>query len=480
MPNAHTNTLQIASDRRAVVIGGSMAGLLAARVLADHFDRVTILERDTLDDAPQARKGVPQGRHTHGLLRRGQLIIGELFPDLFPSLVEGGSSIVDLSKDMAWHHQGVWKLRIGTGIIIYTQTRPFLEWNVRKRVLAIPTVDTIDNCDVKGFTASPDRKRITGVRIEHGGDRREEDLTAEIVVDASGRGSRTPQWLEQLGYRRPPESVIKVDVGYATRVYRRVSSPADAYKAMMLYPTPPYGTRMGILFPVEGDRWVATVIGWVADYPPSDEAGYLDFARNLEAPDFYNAIKDAEPLSPVMVHKFPSNLRRHYERMSPFPRRLIVLGDALCSFNPSYGQGMTTSALAVDTLRQCLDHCKSTGKGVDAMAGHFRKKVSKVLKAPWLLAAGEDLCWPQTTGPRPFGTRFMNAYFRVVHKLTAHDREVLVRFLRVMNMLDPPHKIFHPRVSLKVAGWTLRSLMSASFGRVAVDGRQVADTNDLR
>lgn len=439
--------------QQAIVIGSSMAGLITAKVLSEYFDRVTILERDQLEDSAEPRQGVPQGRHVHGILTRGHTIMSELFPGLTDGLVEGGASLVDMSKDLAWHHRGLWKRRVDSGVAIYTQTRPFLEWHIRQQLLGCKNVNPISECDVKSFMTDAEKRRVVGVVIHRrNGEAHEEELTGDLVVDASGRGSQTPRWLEDMGYDKPEESVIKVNVGYASRLYRRLPSHQKRWKALMLYPTPPQGNRMGMLFPVEGNRWIVSLIGWVGDHAPVDEEGYLEWARNLEAPDLYNLMLEAEPLTPIVTHKFPSNLRRHYERMRRFPGGLVVIGDAICSFNPSYGQGMTTASLGAITLRRCLDECEGN---IDLAAQRFRKKVAKVLRAPWMMAAGEDLSWPAAEGTRPFGTKFMNWYLRKVHELTARDGEILVRFLRVMNMLKPPYTIFHPRILFPVIAHTL-------------------------
>jgi 2-polyprenyl-6-methoxyphenol hydroxylase-like FAD-dependent oxidoreductase len=442
----------------AVVIGGSMAGLLASRVLADYFDTVSIIERDHLTDSVEPRKGVPQGRHLHGILKRGAMILEQLFPNFISELMEGGASEVDNSGDLGWHHRGLWKLREPSGIVLHTQSRPFLEWNVRRRVSAYANVRFIDQCDAKRFDTNADRSQITGVIIQRRDNgAAEQSLPANLVVDASGRGSHSPRWLEDLGYAKPEESVITVNVGYATRIYRRLPSHERNWKALMLYPTPPHGKRMGMLFPIEGNRWIATLIGWVGDHPPTDDEGFLEFARNLETPELYHLMQEAEPLTPIVFHRFPSNLRRHYERMRRFPGGLIVLGDSLCSFNPSYGQGMTTSALAAMTLKECLEWKVRKGMNLNAMTHRFRKKAWKVLQTPWMQAAGEDLSWPEAEGEAPFGTAFMNWYFSKVHELSACDKDVHVRFLAVANMIDPLYKIFHPRVLLRVLTYRSRS-----------------------
>lgn len=428
----------------AIVLGASMAGLLAARVLSDYFDRVTVVERDKLPDGPLVRRGVPQGRHVHSVLAKGDQIMERLFPGLFQTLMREGAELIDLANDMSWHHFGIDKLRFDSGVGMYTLSRPFLEWHVRKRLMERANVRLIEECDVLGFTANAERTRITGLTGRPQG-----NLAADLVVDASGRGSRTPLWLSELGYLKPRESVVKANVGYATRIYRRPPGADKKWKVLLVYPTPPAETRLGVIFPVEGNRWMATVAGWIGDHPPDDEEGYLDFARSLSTSGFYDAVKDAEPLSPVVTHKFPSSLRRHYEHLDRFPEGLIVLGDALCSVNPIYGQGMTNAAIASSLLEDCLERRREGLEDAAAMARRFRKMSHKAVDAAWMIAASEDFRYP-AVGRASLITNLVNRYFHRVHELGSCDPEVHRRFLQVMTMVRPRSAIFHPRVMWRV------------------------------
>ncbi len=438
--------------QHAVVIGASMAGLLGGRVLSDHFERVTIIERDRLPEGAEARKGVPQGRHVHGLLSKGAAILKEYFPDLFPALVKGGSSHVDTLADVCWYYFDVWKLQFPSGMKGYSQSRPFLEQHVREHLAARANVFFVDECEAIGLYSNDDNTRVTGVQLQHrSAGQCEEELAADLVVDASGRGTRAPQWLASMGYGEVKETIVKVDVGYATRIYRRPGqTPLDG-KVLIIYPTPP-GKRAGYVFPIEGDCWMVTLAGWLRDYPPNDEIGFLDYARSLRVPDLYEAIKDAEPVTPIATHKFPSNQRRHYERMPRFPEGFVVLGDAACSFNPIYGQGMTTAALEAKALDACLDRQSRLRSRGDLMglARRFQKAIAKVVDVPWLLATGEDFRHPETVGYRPPGMDLLNWYTARVHVLAGSHPVVTLRLYQVLNMLKPPMVLFEPRVLLPV------------------------------
>jgi 2-polyprenyl-6-methoxyphenol hydroxylase-like FAD-dependent oxidoreductase len=445
--------MSIERAQHAVVIGASMAGLLAGRALSDHFERVTIIERDRLPESAQGRKGVPQGQHVHALLNKGASVLAEFFPDLFPALVQGGASFLDTVADVYWYYFDVWKVQFPSGIKGYVQSRPFLEQHVRDRLAGRTNVFFIDSCEVTRLRANDDNTRVTGVQVRHRGEEhREEELTADLVVDASGRGSRAPQWLVSLGYARVRETSVKVDVGYATRIYRRPGQTPFDQKVLVIYPTPPHNKRAGYLFPIEGGCWMITLAGWLRDYPPGDAPGFLDYARSLPMPDLYEAIKDAEPVTPVVTHKFPSNQRRHYERMSRFPEGLVVLGDAVCSFNPIYGQGMTVAALEANILNDCLYQQQRlrTHGDVTGLAHRFQKAITGVVEIAWLLATSEDFRHPETVGQRPPGMRLLNWYTGRVHILAGSHPQVALCLYEVLHMLKPPTSLFGPRILFAV------------------------------
>jgi 2-polyprenyl-6-methoxyphenol hydroxylase-like FAD-dependent oxidoreductase len=440
--------------RRAIVLGGSMAGLLATRVLSDHFDEVVLVERDKLSDSTEARKGVPQGRQLHGLLKRGVDILDELFPDLSAGLLAGGGQALDVSADFRWHHFGVEKARFVSGITAIMTTRPFLEGEVRRRVLALERVRCRDERHATGFITSGDRSRITGVRLQSRGSEgagAEEELLGDLIVDASGRGSLTPKWLEQLGYGTTEESIYKVDVGYATRLYRRPEPANLPYKAIFVIGSAPESRRMGLLFPVEDGQWMSLVCGMLGDHPPSDPQGYLEFARSLPCDAVHEAIKDAEPLSDVALYKFSANRRRHYERLERFPEALAVLGDSLCSFNPIYGQGMTTAGLVALALDGCLrEQRRGHGGSILGLSRRFRVEAARVTDDPWMMAATEDFRYPELQGKRPFGQSFMEWYLGRIHKVVERDITVAQCFLRVMHMLEPPTALLAPTMIARV------------------------------
>jgi 2-polyprenyl-6-methoxyphenol hydroxylase-like FAD-dependent oxidoreductase len=448
---------------KAIVIGGSMAGLMAARVLSDHFTHVTIVERDHLPEGAEQRKGVPQGKQGHGLLSGGQRVMEALFPGLTNDLIAQGATAVDVIADICWHQPGGYRLRFASGLDGISMSRPLLEAAIRRRTNLIPNVEIIDGCEVTGITASADRTRVTGITIRRrDGDNPGETLAAELVVDASGRGSRAPSWLEDLGYARPEEEKITVGVGYTSRLYRRRTGDLPGAKATVCQPTAPQETRIGVLLPLEGDRWIATCAGWLGDHPPADDEGFLAFARSLAAPDLYNVIRHAEPLGDYTVHKFPANLRRRYERLKRVPGGYLVIGDALCSFNPTYGQGMTSAALVVQALAECLNNARG---GLQGLPVSFYRHAAKVVDIPWQMAAGGDFAYPGVTGKKAPGTDLINRYMNRVFMAATSDRHVCLKLVEVAILLAPPTALFAPRVALGVLRDSLRRRQPATVAR---------------
>ena len=443
--------------QHAVVIGGGMAGLLAARALSEHFERVTILERDSLIDDAEARKGVPQGRHVHILLAGGAAVLGEYFPDLFAELAQDGAVLVG-SSDFRQYQLGLQVAPVPGTVKTPWQSRPFLEQHVRAFLATRNNVQFLDGCSVTRLRMKDER--ITGVYLQHrAGEQREEELAANLVIDASGRGSHAPQWLASLGYSQVEETCVTIHLGYATRLYRCPNPLPSEWKVLLISGTPPDNKRAGILSPIEGGYWMVTLAGRLRDYPPDDDAGFLEFARSLAKPDLYEAIKEAEPISPIAIYKFKAHLWRHYERLSRLPEGFIVMGDAVCAFNPAYGQGMSVAAREAKILDTCLREQQSLAGNHQQTSFplHFQKAIVQEIKTPWMLATGQDLRYPETEGRRSGGTRLFNWYIRHVIGLTTTDPFVAATFFQVSHLLKPLRSLFGPRMVWAVLGRVLIS-----------------------
>lgn len=348
---------------------------------------------------------------------------------------------------MRWYAFGGYRRQFSSGLIGALMSRPFLERQIRRQVLALPNVQVIDECAVEGLALSANRSQVTGVMMQRrNGDCEAMTLPADLVVDTSGRGSVSPHWLAQAGYAKPAESFVKANLAYATRTYRRRPGDLSGAELLMIAAKPPQGKRLGLLFPIEGDRWICTLSGWAGDHPPTDEDGFMAFAQSLPVPDLYNMLQRLEPLSEIIPHKFPGSLRRHYEGLKRFPEGYLVLGDAFCSFNPVYGQGMTSAAMQIAALDRLLaDRITLTGLWRD-----FFKAAAQVVAMPWQLAVGEDFRYPETEGKKPTGVDLLNAYVTKVHQATHYDTSVYLAFLKVMNLMAAPTSLLHPKILWRV------------------------------
>ncbi|MGY1601652.1 NAD(P)/FAD-dependent oxidoreductase [Geodermatophilus sp. SYSU D00815] len=434
---------------RAVVVGGSMAGLLAARVLADHFEEVVVVERDPLPEGPEQRRGVPQGWQPHLVLGRGRLIIERLFPGYVDELRAAGAVPMRLPADLLMLTAQGWMDRRAPGWEAISASRPLLEAVVRRRLRQLPQVTVLDGHGVTALRAGGAGEVVTGVTAGPvGAPTGAADLEADLVVDASGRGSRAAAWLAELGYAAPARDDVDSSTTYSSRLFRIPDGFAGDWTAVLLTTRPPSIRRSGSVFAMEGRRWLVTMTGVGGERPPDDEDGWLDYARSLRHPVIADAVAGAEPVSPIRVHHGTSNRRWHFERMRRRPRRFVVLGDAACVFNPIYGQGITVAGLAAETLDACLR--RSTD--LDGLAERFQRRLARVLAAPWAQSTGEDLRFPTTTGARP--TAAQRAQYRFLDRLGAAatgDPHVTDVVFQVYGMLERPAALLSPRLLLAAA-----------------------------
>jgi hypothetical protein len=284
---------------------------------------------------------------------------------------------------------------------------------------------------------------VTGAQIHRHGAESPETLAADLVIDATGRGSRTPVWLEELGYGRPAEERVKINISYTTRVYR-LPDESILNGDLSINPVATPAARRGAFFSrIEDGKCALSLTGVLGDSAPTDPAGFLEYTKSLPVPDIYDVLQDAEPLSDAVVFRYPASVRRRYERLARFPKGFLVLGDAACSFNPAYGQGMTVAAIEAITLREHLT------RGVPEAAA-FHRDIAKVINGPWDMSVGGDLGYPEVEGPRPLMVRIVNSYLAKLQAAATRDPEVTRKFMRVAGMVDPPTAILRPGMMLRV------------------------------
>ncbi len=433
----------VARSGTAVVVGGSIGGTLAARVLADRFERVVVLDRDELPAEAVERKGAPQALHSHGLLVRGRQILEELFPGITDELIGQGAILDDMQRCVHFYTDGRRLADAPSDLMVLAVSRPLLETQLRRRVAALPGVTIRDRTEVVGLLATEDSGRVTGVTALPAGtpltgpdgDSQTESIAADLVVDASGRTNRSLAWLTALGYDAPEEISVKAGIVYATQEFRRSPTDNRIAVAVGLSPESPRGSAT---IAAEGDRWICTLVGTPGQEPTADPEEFVKFAETLSVPDVGALLRDSQPLGEVVRMRLSSSSWRRYDKLTRLPDRYLVFGDALCYLNPTYGQGMTVAAAEALVLRDVL------ARGLDNIGKRFFAAAKAVVSAPWSMSAGGDMRFPWVEGPRQPGAKFLNSYIRRLTTAAATDPKLAYAFLRVVNMLSKPPRLMAP------------------------------------
>ena len=443
------------------MIGASVAGLLCARVLSDFYARVTIVDRDLLPTALDAnRRAIPQGHHFHGVHLAGERALARLFPGWREEALLAGAVGVRLAEDTRFAVAGHVLARAHVGDLAVA-SRPMLEGLMRRRVRALANVTIRDACAVASLVMDGDR--VVGVRARDNASGSERTRRAELIVAASGRGARVPQWLESLGYGRPTEERVQVDILYASRHLHLVPGALGTDKAFVSL-SRPGRPRGSVMVAEDGRRWIATLYGYgAAHHPPADTRGFNAFAATAADDDVAAAILVAEPLSDIHAHAFPASVRRRYDRMRRFPEGLLVVGDAMCSFSPIYGQGMTVAALQAEALQRCLRD------GDHKLAERFLKAARGPVDHAWKLSTVGDLAMPEIDACGTLADRVGVRYLNRLVAAAATDEILTRRLLRVMGMLSPTASLLTPLIGLRVLRGNLRSQAMVSK---ATEGRQ--------
>lgn len=437
-----------AAGRHAVVVGGSLAGLLAAHVLAGHADRVTVVERDRYPDGPGSRAGVPQGRHAHVLLEGGQIALDTLLPGFTAELRAAGAPRLAVPTDMVQWQSGRWFRRTAATSHFFSGSRAQLEHLVRTRVLANPVVESVTGTEAVGLLG--DARRVRGVLLrERGGDGGEpRALAADLVVDATGRGSRAPQWLTALGAEPPEEETIDTGLAYASRIYRNKSDHLGTHAhGYYVFPSPEQVYAGGVL-PLEDGRHLVILSGLRGDEPPTEEEAFTAYALRFPHPFIHDWMREAVPETPPYGFRRTSNVRRRYDRAGRRPAGFLATGDALCAFNPIYGQGMAVAALSAVALREALTDPRRKPTTL-----RVQRALCAASKQAWDISAGADRRMPGATGSavsaRPLD-RAASWYVDRVQQRYHGDPVVGRAFRSVLTLTAPVGALFAPEVARAV------------------------------
>lgn len=397
-----------------------------------------------LADTPEQRRGVPQGRHAHAILAAGERLVAQWFPGIIDEL-EAKGAVRTSGLDAWWHQGGAYKVRTDWGGSAISASRPCLETTVRQHLLRRPNVTIADGVSVDRLIV--EERGVVGVVIDGC------ELRADLVVDCSGRHTRFLDQLDMAGFRKPDMSTVKMDMTYGTRILRRRPDDFDGAFGIVIG-GPEHGHRLGVLLPLEDDRWILTLCGFHGDVPPTDDEDFRAFARSLPAPLLADVLDRAEPLSPVMTHRLPSSQRRHFEKLRRVPAGFAALGDAICSFNPVYGQGMSSAALQSEALGVAIARHDVSS---ERMVKDFYGRAAKVVTNPWTIAVGDDFAHPKTSGRKPAGTDFVNRYIAKVQLATHVSPTVNTRMMKVQNLLASPQSMMKPSMVLRVLAAARRS-----------------------
>lgn len=426
-------------NKHAIVIGGSMAGLMTARVLADHFAQVTVLERDEIEDGPKIHNSIPQGNHYHALLAGGQQVLASLFPGFIAKLRELGGVPYRIGEELAWYIPE--KSYAATtmlsepeylGFDAHGQSRGLLEHCVRQFTLSMPHIRTL-HTNVSNLIY--ENGRVRGVQCEREGVT--DNIEADLVVDTAGRNSRVPRWLTDYGFKPPEETTLGVDFAYSSTKLRIPDSYDDPVKLHIFFGPAPRFPNGAIMGEIEDRTWHLSLAGRFGNYPPVAEDEFFAFARSIYHPRLYEIIKGAERVADIRHYRFPNSVQRHYERLTAFPDGLVTLGDAICSFNPVYGQGMSSAALQVKILQGLLAERAAGSQSLDGLALEFFPRAAAAVATPWALAAAQDLAYPQTTGVRPPDMAEQGQYFGRLSQLAGRDVAVRKLMAEVFHLVKP-------------------------------------------
>ncbi|MEM5607868.1 FAD/NAD(P)-binding protein [Bacillus toyonensis] len=431
---------------KAIVIGGSMAGKFAAKALSTSFKEVIILEVGDKWDGKASRKRVPQSDHPHVLLKGGEKAIEELFPTITNELIKAGSIINNFTRDLKWHQFGLWKQPFIGEVHMIQQSRPLLEWHIQKRIDQISNITITYKTLVNGLLVDGKLNKVCGVKVKYLETGMQEEVHADIVIDASGFGSKSMEWLREYEIEVQEEKV-RIDLFYATKMFQlKENEELDCCNMLMSpsFPENPYGV---LIQTIEDNRYFVTFSGYANEKAPQTDDEFYDFAENLSISNVTDFLNKAEGITDIKTYKIPYQVRRRFDLVNNVPEGLLVVGDAQCRFDPVFGQGVSVAAMEAHQLQLLLQSRKQLDK---TFTQQFYKKTADIIEIPWDMTTTEISRHPRLKRELTTKQKFQLWYTKQIYRLSASDSDVYIRLVRVMNLIRSPFHLFHPKVLLAV------------------------------
>ncbi|MBG0971367.1 FAD/NAD(P)-binding protein [Bacillus sp. SRB3LM] len=431
---------------KAIVIGGSMAGKFAAKALSTSFKEVIIIEAGERWDGKSSIKRVPQSNHPHVLLKGGEIAIEELFPNITNELIEAGSIINNFTRDLKWNQFGLWKQPFIGEIHMIQQSRPLLEWHIQKRIHQISNITIKYGTLVKGLLVDAKLNKVCGVKVKYLETDTQEEVHADLVVDASGFGSKSIEWLREYEIEVKEEKV-RIDLFYATKMFKlKENEELDCCNMLMSpsFPDNPYGV---LIQTIEDNRYFVTFSGYANEKAPQTDDEFYDFAENLSISNVTDFLNKAEGITDIKTYKIPYQVRRRFDLVNNVPEGLLVVGDAQCRFDPVFGQGISVAAMEAHQLQLLLQDRKQLDK---TFTQQFYKKAATIIETPWDMTTTEISRHPQLKRELTTKQKFQLWYTKQIYRLSASNSDVYIRLVRVMNLIRSPFHLFHPKVLLTV------------------------------
>ncbi|MGX5620784.1 FAD-dependent oxidoreductase [Bacillus cereus] len=431
---------------KAIVIGGSMAGKFAAKALSTSFKEVIIIEAGERWDGKSSRKRVPQSNHPHVLLKGGENAIEELFPNITNELIEAGSIVNNFTRDLKWHQFGLWKQPFIGEVHMIQQSRPLLEWHIQKRIHQISNITIKYETLVKGLLVDAKLNKVCGVKVKYLETNTQEEVHADLVVDASGFGSKSIEWLREYEIEVQEEKV-RIDLFYATKMFKlKENEELDCCNMLMSpsFPDNPYGV---LIQTIEDNRYFVTFSGYANEKAPQTDDEFYDFAENLSISNVIDFLNKAEGITNIKTYKIPYQVRRRFDLVNNVPEGLLVVGDAQCRFDPVFGQGVSVAAMEAHQLQLLLQDRKQLDK---TFTQQFYKKATTIIETPWDMTTTEISRHPQLKRELTTKQKFQLWYTKQIYRLSASNSDVYIRLVRVMNLIRNPFHLFHPKVLLSI------------------------------